>query len=105
MPSTVGVLHQRRIESTGSSSHGNTRSEETSDTDGSRGCRLTAPFCPIALLRFFFSSRRRHTRWPRDWSSDVCSSDLELLAIAGDRPAHRAQIVEQRLGQEAGVAV
>src|SRR5207253_1397054 len=22
---------------------------------------------------FFFSSRRRHTRWPRDWSSDVCS--------------------------------
>src|SRR5690625_5977459 len=27
-------------------------------------------------VRFFFSSRRRHTRWPRDWSSDVCSSDL-----------------------------
>src|SRR5215510_15211911 len=27
-------------------------------------------------LSFFFSSRRRHTRWPRDWSSDVCSSDL-----------------------------
>src|SRR5437870_5705483 len=25
---------------------------------------------------FFFSCRRRHTRWPRDWSSDVCSSDL-----------------------------
>src|SRR5439155_4392830 len=24
----------------------------------------------------FFSSGRRHTRWPRDWSSDVCSSDL-----------------------------
>src|SRR5690625_7880064 len=31
---------------------------------------------------FFFSSRRRHTRWPRDWSSDVCSSDLRLYAIA-----------------------
>src|SRR5207253_4306017 len=29
---------------------------------------------------FFFSSRRRHTRWPRDWSSDVCSSDLEREA-------------------------
>src|SRR5690625_4433811 len=28
---------------------------------------------------FFFSSRRRHTRWPRDWSSDVCSSDLNIL--------------------------
>src|SRR5690625_5446867 len=27
---------------------------------------------------FFFSSRRRHTRWPRDWSSDVCSSDLSI---------------------------
>src|SRR5437660_7036946 len=30
---------------------------------------------------FFFSSRRRHTRWPRDWSSDVCSSDLDLEAL------------------------
>src|SRR5690625_7009902 len=28
------------------------------------------------MAYFFFSSRRRHTRWPRDWSSDVCSSDL-----------------------------
>src|SRR3712207_2270176 len=33
---------------------------------------------------FFFSSRRRHTRYWRDWSSDVCSSDLEgLLAVRG----------------------
>src|SRR5690625_7090431 len=29
-------------------------------------------------MLFFLSSRRRHTRWPRDWSSDVCSSDLYL---------------------------
>src|SRR6266511_5733264 len=29
---------------------------------------------------FFFSSRRRHTRFSRDWSSDVCSSDLGWLA-------------------------
>src|SRR5690606_40105480 len=28
------------------------------------------------ILIFFFSSRRRHTRFSRDWSSDVCSSDL-----------------------------
>src|SRR5439155_4718581 len=28
------------------------------------------------FILFFFSSRRRHTSWPRDWSSDVCSSDL-----------------------------
>src|SRR5258707_2082835 len=31
---------------------------------------------------FFFSSRRRHTRYWRDWSSDVCSSDLHA-ALAG----------------------
>src|SRR3989442_6472438 len=30
----------------------------------------------IRLVLFFFSSRRRHTRCGRDWSSDVCSSDL-----------------------------
>src|SRR5690606_40208785 len=43
---------------------------------------------------FFFSSRRRHTRFSRDWSSDVCSSDLlsgrgrialQLLDAAGQR--------------------
>src|SRR3989449_6269654 len=28
------------------------------------------------MILFFFSSRRRHTRCSRDWSSDVCSSDL-----------------------------
>src|SRR5690606_39600523 len=28
------------------------------------------------VLLFFFASRRRHTRFSRDWSSDVCSSDL-----------------------------
>src|SRR5690348_17824282 len=35
------------------------------------------------MLCFFFSSRRRHTRWTGDWSSDVCSSDLitETLGI------------------------
>src|SRR5690606_39823729 len=30
----------------------------------------------IFILWVFFSSRRRHTRFSRDWSSDVCSSDL-----------------------------
>src|SRR5215469_17269859 len=30
------------------------------------------------MLFFFFSSRRRHTRSLRDWSSDVCSSDLQV---------------------------
>src|SRR5437660_9806167 len=36
----------------------------------------------VVLIFFFFSSRRRHTRWPRDWSSDVCSSDLTVDALA-----------------------
>src|SRR5699024_10552900 len=31
-------------------------------------------------VSFFFSSRRRHTRSKRDWSSDVCSSDLRAVA-------------------------
>src|SRR2546430_9383806 len=34
----------------------------------------------LAMIRFFFfSSRRRHTRFDCDWSSDVCSSDLILI--------------------------
>src|SRR2546422_11577640 len=32
--------------------------------------------CVVFVFVFFFSSRRRHTRCSRDWSSDVCSSDL-----------------------------
>src|SRR5215510_15176014 len=41
---------------------------------------------------FFFSSRRRHTRWPRDRSSDVCSSDLAV---------DRAQLSRRALRQRA----
>src|SRR5690606_40474022 len=33
---------------------------------------------------FFFSSRRRHTRFSRDWSSDVCSSDLSIFIPIGE---------------------
>src|SRR3712207_8639949 len=33
--------------------------------------------CDNLKVFFFFSSRRRHTRYWRDWSSDVCSSDLD----------------------------
>src|SRR2546429_5619946 len=36
----------------------------------------------VCHLVFFFSSRRRHTRCSRDWSSDVCSSDLDVSSIA-----------------------
>src|SRR5690606_24496099 len=43
---------------------------------------------------FFFSSRRRHTRFSRDWSSDVCSSDL---GFAG---AVRAEDADARAGRQ-----
>src|SRR6266487_6615876 len=33
------------------------------------------------MFCFFFSSRRRHTRWTGDWSSDVCSSDLTAAKL------------------------
>src|SRR3989442_323472 len=40
--------------------------------------------CFFYFFFFFFSSRRRHTRCGRDWSSDVCSSDLTCFAGSGD---------------------
>src|SRR5207249_6657362 len=44
---------------------------------------------------FFFSSRRRHTRSKRDWSSDVCSSDLSTLFVAAfpDRKSGRSHVL------------
>src|SRR5947199_4493356 len=36
----------------------------------------------LLILVFFFSSRRRHTRCLSDWSSDVCSSDLEPACLS-----------------------
>src|SRR5690606_36141676 len=45
---------------------------------------------------FFFSSRRRHTRFSRDWSSDVCSSDL-TLALVQVMPSSLRQIAELSL--------
>src|SRR6266436_5906370 len=42
-------------------------------------------YCFLLIFRqmffFFFSSRRRHTRCSRDWSSDVCSSDLTFRTV------------------------
>src|SRR5437868_13921956 len=52
-------------------------------------CPFVCPFC----FFFFFSSRRRHTRSKRDWSSDVCSSDLLLLNVdEGLLPASLTQV-------------
>src|SRR5205807_5597345 len=43
---------------------------------------------------FFFSSRRRHTRLQGDWSSDVCSSDLELLQLLFAEPQKHRYVRE-----------
>src|SRR2546430_911834 len=43
---------------------------------------------------FFFSSRRRHTRFDCDWSSDVCSSDLERDELGDDVPFEYATAVK-----------
>src|SRR5690606_39799982 len=39
----------------------------------------------------FFASRRRHTRFSRDWSSDVCSSDLNVGIALGERATPAAR--------------
>src|SRR3712207_6277064 len=45
------------------------------------------------MFCFFFSSRRRHTRYWRDWSSDVCSSDLVLHLQPALLPAQLHELV------------
>src|SRR5256885_8695743 len=48
-----------------------------------RRVHASVPLCSLhAYYIFFFSSRRRHTRLQGDWSSDVCSSDLEAKAAS-----------------------
>src|SRR4051794_41857082 len=79
----------------------------------------------LIVCFFFFSSRRRHTRWTGDWSSDVCSSDLSGLLlrlvvvgevvgqivahllgqvvdelVEGQRPDFRERSEERRVGKE-----
>src|SRR2546429_1381043 len=72
-------------------------------------------------LFFFFSSRRRHTRCSRDWSSDVCSSDLRVAVgrrlgdvLVGDIGAGAGLVLDDHLlaeelgqfgGEESGVDV
>src|SRR5690348_17916084 len=51
---------------------------------------------------FFFSSRRRHTSWTGDWSSDVCSSDLESPQRFPDRRARDVELLRELLLAEDG---
>src|SRR5207249_7205545 len=62
----------------------------------------------FGLFFFFFSSRRRHTRSKRDWSSDVCYSDLVGVAgarndlleeVPGDVVRRQAPLAVQRAGE------
>ena len=63
-------------------------------------CKELIHFCYIwmseEMVVFFFSSRRRHTRFSRDWSSDVCSSDLDLkyckayISVLGNEEAQKS---------------
>src|SRR2546430_12096968 len=46
-----------------------------------------------AALNFFFSSRRRHTRFDCDWSSDVCSSDLMTVCNMSIEAGARAGMI------------
>src|SRR5258707_11606318 len=57
----------------------------------------TASRTLIIFIFFFFSSRRRHTRYWRDWSSDVCSSDLvgKICPTRQTFPANVARFSER----------
>src|SRR3989449_11163344 len=65
------------------------------------------------LFFFFFSSRRRHTRCSRDWSSDVCSSDLwphgtilyDLQLRADSATLRDFPFIDRRLASVAGAGV
>src|SRR2546430_12578559 len=78
----------------------------------SRGGRVTSSVGWCGERLFFFSSRRRHTRLDCDWSSDVCSSDLEgdrvgdvglrppaVAAVFGRAVADRDPLLELRIEQ------
>src|SRR5205085_1026375 len=71
---------------------------ELREVGGGAGCgRPVAGDATRAQATFFFSSRRRHTRFDCDWSSDVCSSDLDPVGGRDDGPgdgdrAHRSRL-------------
>src|SRR5947209_9867099 len=76
---------------------------------------LMVPSVFFLLVLFFFSSRRRHTRYWRDWSSDVCSSDLpgkyrepfykEVYQIFGSGSFHHALILGAGTGSDTAFAL
>src|SRR5206468_5758462 len=67
--------------------------------------RVTKAHKMTARVSFFFSSRRRHTRSDRDWSSDVCSSDLlergEHIRLVAENADHENVAIRVARGHEA----
>src|SRR5688572_31283567 len=57
------------------------------------------------VVFFFFSSRRRHTRFDCDWSSDVCSSDLNFLWLELAVAALLSRAMKQKAYAAAGVDI
>src|SRR5690349_22890298 len=60
--------------------------------------------CADTFCCFFFSSRRRHTRSLRDWSSDVCSSDLDTVKMSNamfDKKYH-VDLMDKNRGFKSG---
>src|SRR5690606_40154809 len=64
--------------------------------EGQYSSKEVVQVAAIAAMCFFFSGRRRHTRFSRDWSSDVCSSDRP----AAERPAGQRQGRPQGPGRD-----
>src|SRR2546427_11335380 len=58
----------------------------------------------LSFCFFFFSSRRRHTRFDCDWSSDVCSSDLRHAPLPVLKP-NEAMIEEAVQGQQGALGL
>src|SRR5207249_5292753 len=75
--------------------------DDRADEDAEHRERRELPALGRSALRnrrFFFSSRRRHTRSKRDWSSDVCSSDLlEVGWLDEDLPVEPARTEQRRI--------
>src|SRR2546421_7990115 len=69
-------------------------------TIGRQCCNTTGPRsrCVYLVFFFFFSSRRRHTRSDRDWSSDVCSSDL-VVSLSCRTVIYKGMFLADQLGK------
>src|SRR2546430_10567327 len=75
-------------------------------TSNTRRCRPAASRHNVVhKCIFFFSSRRRHTRFDCDWSSDVCSSDLMNVQLVPEPFVEIAEEMAEKLGIRGGDTV